>query len=135
MLGNPRFTLAVQGGLGGATAVLVVDTREPPVERIPVAGEVVSRQTIVLEVSDPLADPQLALYGATTELAANDDWGLSASASALQAASQRVGAPALTAGSRDAALLASLSPGNYTVVTSGRGGGTGTALLEVFVVP
>jgi len=40
VLGNPRLTFAVQGGLGGAAAVLVVDTKVPPTNRIPAAGEV-----------------------------------------------------------------------------------------------
>ena len=36
------------------------------------------------------------------------------------------------AGSRDAALVATLVPGNYSVQVSGVGGTTGIALVEVY---
>ena len=41
----------------------------------------------------------------------------------------------LDPGSRDAAMLLALSPGNYTAIVNGSNGATGTALLEVYVVP
>jgi hypothetical protein len=53
----------------------------------------------------------------------------------LAAAFTRVGAFALPAGSRDAALLATLPPGAYTAQVSGVGGTTGVALVEVYEVP
>ena len=46
-----------------------------------------------------------------------------------------VGAFALPAGSRDAVILTSLPPGAYTVVVSGVGATSGTALVELYVVP
>jgi hypothetical protein len=46
-----------------------------------------------------------------------------------------VGAFALPASSRDAALLVTLQPGSYTVQVSGVGGTTGVALVEVYEVP
>ena len=45
-----------------------------------------------------------------------------------------MGAFALTAGSNDAVILATLTPGNYTAVVTGAGGTTGVALLEVYEV-
>ena len=36
--GNSRFTVGVYGALGGADAVLVIDSSEPPAEAIPAAG-------------------------------------------------------------------------------------------------
>ena len=47
-------------------------------------------------------------------------------------AAAQVGAFALTAGSKDAALLVTLQPGAYTVVVSGVGGTAGVALVEVY---
>ncbi len=88
------------------------------------------------DVGDALADPVLTIASATGEvLFTNDDWGTGANAAETPAAAARLGAFALRAGSRDAALLVSLAPGNYTAVTRGAGDTTGTALLEVYEVP
>ena len=46
-----------------------------------------------------------------------------------------VGAFALDAGSKDAALLTTLAPGSYTVQVKGADGGTGEALVEIYEVP
>jgi len=53
----------------------------------------------------------------------------------IAAAAARAGAFALPAGSRDAAVLAVLEPGAYTVQVSGPGAATGVALLEIYDVP
>ncbi len=81
-----------------------------------------------------VADPQLALFNsASTKIGENDNWGGTA---ALTAAFTSVGAFALSpAISRDAALVATLAPGNYTVQVSGVGGTTGVALVEVYELP
>jgi hypothetical protein len=75
------------------------------------------------------ADPQLVLYAGTTPLRANNDWGGEA---ALAAAFAQVGAFALPAGSRDAALVATLAPGNYSVHVSPVGAAPGSALVELY---
>jgi len=46
-----------------------------------------------------------------------------------------VGAFALPVGSKDAALVITLPPGNYTVIVSGVAGASGVALAEVYAVP
>lgn len=83
-------------------------------------------------VPNVVADPQLALFAGQSQLSANDNWGGTA---ALRSAFTQVGAFSLPANSRDAALVATLQPGNYTVQVSGVGGTTGTALVEVYEVP
>jgi hypothetical protein len=79
-----------------------------------------------------VADPQLALFSGQTQIGANDNWG---GAAVLSAAFAQVGAFALAGGSRDAALLAELQPGAYTVQVSGVAATTGLALVEVYEVP
>ncbi len=81
-----------------------------------------------------VADPQLVLFNAaSTRIGENDNWGGTA---ALTAAFTSVGAFQLSGPtSRDAALLATLTPGNYTVQVSGVGNTTGVALVEVYEVP
>ncbi len=83
-------------------------------------------------IAGAVADPQLTLFSGATPVGANDNWGGTAPLSAAFAA---VGAFALPDGSRDAALLATLQPGNYTVQVSGVGETTGTAVVEIYEVP
>ncbi len=79
-----------------------------------------------------LADPRLELFDARgAKLAENDNWD-----AALSATFAQVAAFPLASGSRDAALVATLTAGaGYTVHVSGVGGGTGEALVEVYELP
>ena len=86
-------------------------------------------------VAGVLADPTITLYRDKTVLATNDNWSASANASAIASTGTAVGAFILAAGSKDAAVLTTLTPGSYTAVVSGVGGTTGTALVELYVVP
>ncbi len=84
-------------------------------------------------VAGTVPDPRLALFSGQTQIGANDNWG---GGSALVTAFAQVGAFALPATSRDAALLQTLQPGPYTVqVTSTDPAATGVALVEVYEVP
>ncbi|MGI8432182.1 MAG: NHL repeat-containing protein [Chthoniobacterales bacterium] len=79
-----------------------------------------------LGVAGPLADPVLELYNADgTLIAANDNW-----QSTQQAAIEATGAP--PSNTAEAAIVATLAPGNYTAVESGKNGGTGVGLIEVY---
>ncbi len=87
-----------------------------------------------------VADPQMTLFSGQTAIATNDNWGTpvgssAASAAQLSAVFTQVGAFALTPNSKDAALLATLAPGNYSVQVSGVAGTTGSALVEIYEVP
>jgi hypothetical protein len=77
------------------------------------------------------ADPRLTLYTGEKEIGANDTWGGRAE---LVAAFSQAGAFALTPNSRDAALVASLPAGNYTVRVETRDS-TGMVLVEVYELP
>ncbi|WP_414663776.1 CAP domain-containing protein [Horticoccus sp. 23ND18S-11] len=81
-------------------------------------------------VSGTLADPKLELYGSAGKLVENDNWDPSVAGTFAQ-----IGAFALTSGSRDAVLLVTLPPGNYTAQVSGVGGTTGVALVELYEIP
>jgi hypothetical protein len=83
-------------------------------------------------IAGAVADPQLSLLSGQTEITSNDNWGGTAE---LSAAFKSVGAFALPADSRDAALLATLQPGAYTVQVSGVANTSGTAIIEVYEVP
>jgi hypothetical protein len=80
-----------------------------------------------------VADPQLVLFNsASARIGENDNWGGTA---ALTTAFNQVGAFALPAASRDAVLVATLTPGAYTVQVTGAGGATGVALVEIYELP
>ncbi|MEZ5278480.1 MAG: carboxypeptidase regulatory-like domain-containing protein [Opitutaceae bacterium] len=89
------------------------------------------------EVTGVLEDPTLRLFraGEATPMLTNDNWSDAANAAELAAAAETVGAFALDAGSKDAAVLVTLEPGSYTVKVAGAGGTEGVALVEVYEVP
>ncbi|MBI5694010.1 MAG: hypothetical protein HZC55_28375 [Verrucomicrobia bacterium] len=81
-------------------------------------------------VGGVLADPVLTILSGTATVATNDDWGTDTNVAATTAA---VGAFALPAGSRDAALFGSgIASGGYTIQLTGKGGATGNALIELY---
>lgn len=86
----------------------------------------------IFGVGGAVVDPRLTLFAGQSERGGNDNWGGGAP---LAAAFTQVGAFALAADSRDAALLATLEPGNYTVEVKGSAGATGVALIEIYEVP
>jgi hypothetical protein len=83
-------------------------------------------------LSGTAADPQLALYSGATRTSENNDWGATA---ALTTAFSQAGAFMLPAGSRDAALIATLLPGNYSVQVTSVGATSGSALVELYEMP
>jgi hypothetical protein len=87
----------------------------------------------VFGVTGVLADPKLELFdGANVKVQENDNWGGVAS---LTSAFDAVGAFRLDPASRDAALLATLKPGNYTAQITAVSGATGIALVEIYDIP
>ena len=93
-------------------------------------------------VTGLLADPKLEVFRQGTEapLATNDNWSAPVSpststAAQLTAAFSSVGAFALTANSRDAALIITLPAGTYTAQVSGVNNTTGVAIVEVYDLP
>jgi hypothetical protein len=77
-----------------------------------------------------LTDPMLEIYSGSTKIAENDNWSATLAASAAS-----VGAFALTAGSKDAAITVSLPAGGYTVQVSGVDSGVGEAIVEIYELP
>jgi uncharacterized protein (DUF1800 family) len=111
-----------------------------------IAGLVISpgngtRRLLVRAVGPTLAafnvpganpDPALAVLNSqNTQIATNDNWE-NGNAIQLTAAFTQAGAFALPAGSKDAALITELAPGNYSVLVSGVNGAAGVALVEIY---
>jgi hypothetical protein len=89
-------------------------------------------------VASPLADPELHVWKLNTAtgrwalVGENDDWD---SAPATADLFESLGMGALTAGSKDAAVVLTLEPGIYTAQMRGVEGATGVGLVELYEVP
>jgi Putative Ig domain len=80
-------------------------------------------------VPNPLADPRLGLYdGNGTLIMSNDNW-----KDSQQAALENSGFQ--PPNNLDSAILVTLPTGNYTAIVSGKNGGTGVSLVEVYRLP
>jgi hypothetical protein len=96
-------------------------------------------------VAAVVADPVLRLYDHTSAIIAfNDNWGTpvsvsvgqtSATGAEIAAAGAEVGAFALDAASKDAAIVVTLDPGLYTIVLGDGPDTGGDALIEVYEMP
>ncbi|HVU33206.1 MAG TPA: immunoglobulin domain-containing protein [Opitutaceae bacterium] len=89
-------------------------------------------------VGDAITDPQIAVFSGQTQIAGNDNWGTRSdgnTAATIQSVSNSVGAFAIDAGSKDAVVLRDFSEGAYTAEITGVGRMTGTAIVELYVVP
>ncbi len=80
-------------------------------------------------VTGVLVDPKLELFSGSSSIGENDSWDAS-----LAPVFSKVGAFALSPGSKDAAIVVTLAPGSYTVQLTGREGGTGEGMIEVYAV-
>jgi hypothetical protein len=87
-------------------------------------------------VTGTLALPRLTVFDSTsTPIAENAGWDSSGISDQIIAASQSVGAFALTSGTADSVVLAVLPPGSYTAQVIGADGGSGVTLVEVYELP
>ena len=81
------------------------------------------------------ASGQVTTYTSQSAFQAALPAGSATNAFEIITTSATVGAFALPSGSKDAVLLISLAPGNYTALISGANDTTGIALVEVYEVP
>lgn len=91
-----------------------------------------------------LADPRLTIFSGATVVAQNNDWStpqpvvanqVVATSAEIAAAARNVGAFALAAGSKDAAVVLTLAPGAYTAQVASTDSTTGMALVEIYELP
>lgn len=128
--------LSVRNHVGTDSSILIVG--------FVLAGDSVPKRVIIRGVGPGisnvvpsyLGDPKLEVYklgtGGWTKVAENDDWDGSAATSQTF---EDAGMGALTAGSKDAALITDLEPGVYTAQVSGVASTTGVALVEIYEAP
>jgi len=81
---------------------------------------------VACDVANPLLDPTLEVHDSNgTVLAFNDDW-----KSDQQTEIEATGIP--PADDAESAILATLAPGGYTAIESGKNGESGVGLVEVY---
>jgi uncharacterized protein (DUF1800 family) len=130
-LANLSTRAQVGGGNNAATVGFVI-------------GPGVAKNVLIRAVGPTLAqynvtgvnpDPQIVVYdGDGRKLVSNDNWGtvVSPAGVATNSTFTSAGAFTLASGTRDAALVTTLSPGKYTAQVSGVGSAAGIALVEVY---
>jgi hypothetical protein len=135
--GSPRlFNISARADVGTDANVLIVgfviSGATPKTVLIRAIGPTLTN----LNVTGVLADPKLTLRtGSGTLVLENDNWASASNFADLQAAMGSAGAFPLATSSKDAAMLVTLNPGDYTAVVAGVGNTTGVALAEVYEVP
>ncbi|HYJ03943.1 MAG TPA: choice-of-anchor tandem repeat GloVer-containing protein [Chthoniobacterales bacterium] len=81
-------------------------------------------------VNGTLQDPMLELHQGSTTLATNDNWKTRADGTSQQA---EIAATTISpTNDLESALIATLSPGAYTTILSGKNQGTGVGVVEVY---
>jgi hypothetical protein len=134
------------GGAGSSLINLSTRSFVAPDDSAQIGGFVVSGsgpRTVVVRATGPtlhksfglsgaLPDPviELRAAGRADPIATSDDW-----SSYLAPHFVRVGAFAWPTDSRDAAIVATLDPGAYSVIVRGKSSATGLALVEVYAEP
>ena len=112
----------VETGQGVAISGFIVTGTAP--KRVGVRG--MGPSLARFGVAAPLADPMIELRRANGSLVlANDNWRETQQAAIT-------GAGLAPSNDKEAALIATLTAGNYTAIVSGKNGGTGVALAEVY---
>jgi len=83
-------------------------------------------------VQDPLADPTLELHDANSTLATNDNWKTRSDGTSQQAEVEATTVPPKN--DLESAIVRTLPANNaaYTVIVSGKNGGTGVGVVEVY---
>src|SRR5690606_19658351 len=83
--------------------------------------------------SEVLLDPMIEVHKGAPVIASNDNWADNANAAEITATAAQIGALALPASdTASSALLLTLEPGVYSFIASGKNGGSGIVLLEVY---
>lgn len=131
-LGN----VSVRGRAGLADAALVVGVVVQGAGSRPFLVRGGGPALVAFGLTGTLSDPRLELFdGTRRSVLTNDDWSSPAFTVQLDEVRAKVGAFAYPAGSRDAAALATLVPGAYTVHVTGADARPGEALVELYEAP
>jgi len=122
-------TVEIRYAYNWASAVFEVPAGEPRRYLVRVLGPTLA----AVGGSGAIADPKFDLYQGGTPTISNDNWG--GGADIVFASSQMGAVPLVSANSRDAAAVVTLSPGYAVILVADVNGATGNALVEVYLLP
>ena len=122
-----NLSVRAQAGSGARTLIVGFVTAGSATKQLLIRGA--GPSLLPFGIGDALLDPRLELFGNGAAVGENDNWSGTA---VLSNAFGRLGAFAFANDSKDAAMLASLEPGAYSVHLSGPGATTGVALVELY---
>jgi len=134
--GARLLNLSTRGKILGGDEVLIPGFVVAGADSQPLIIRTVGPRLLKFGVGDAIADPRMTVRrligNESFEVAANDNWRDGNDVEALRARFASVGAFDFEDSVLDAALDLSLSPGSYSVIADGVGGGTGVALVELY---
>ena len=131
---NEAFTIPSNRTLGNISTRALVQ----PGDNVLIGGFIISgggpKQVLLraigpslanFNVPNPLQDPVLSLHDTTMEITSNDNWQTDPNAS-------QVPINLRPTDGRESAIVATLQPGQYTAIVSGKDGSSGVGLVEVY---
>ncbi len=120
----------VQTGGGIAIAGFVVEGPSGVSKQVLIRG--IGPSLAQFGVAGVLSQPSIALFKSSVQVASNTGWASNPNPSEVVTVTAQVGAFALPSGSADSALIANVTPGDYSVELTGVGSTTGVGLIEVY---
>lgn len=121
---NDLINISTRGFVGKGASVMVAGFIIQPGAKT-VYIRALGPSLAMFGVDGALADPVIQLYSGQTVIATNDDWANGPDGPRIALRGDK------PFDSKDAGLIATLEPGPYTVILSGKGDSTGNALIEV----
>jgi hypothetical protein len=123
----PLFDFATRGLAGTSTSPLIGGFIVQGTKPVQILVRATGPSLANYGVSNAIPATSLSVYSGNTVIGSNSGW-----QSTQQAAIQATGLAPTSP--NEAAVLMTVSPGAYTVIVNGVNGGSGTALIETFVV-
>jgi hypothetical protein len=129
-------SVAVRAGLAGGERALVGGFTVTGEGSIRMLVRAVGPGLKQRGISSGATDPRLSIFrsGSNTPIASNDNWAVQPTGTDLTRLFAALGASALVPNSKDAALVVTLEPGNYTFRADAADGADGLALLEFYLI-
>jgi hypothetical protein len=133
-LGAAKLVNLSSRGFAGSGAAVIIPGLVVGGGPVRVLVRAVGPGLVPFGVTGVLQRPLMTLFSGASPMATNSSWESGGVAGDVATAASAVGAFPLAAGGSDCAMLMRLDPGIYTIQVSGADGGTGQALVEIYLL-